>query len=272
MGKVTATAYRLKSAVFNRIRWGDRTILWTMDHGLGFGNHLYLWLYAHIMQAEGRDYRVLVTDAQRPWLSRFPALAPLTIERSDATFPDQREWGHTPRLYQRFGVDYTREQLHNFIHTRLADSIPATRGDATVLNVRRGDYYTTYRAEYGMNLSGYLQAALSHVDPSETLRIVSDDPEWCAAHLKQVHRGPVAFAAHDPWQNFLEVATASTLVGTNSTFSYWGGYIGDALRGEARRVVMPWFHKRTLNDGAADQLDPRWTIITDPPGGWDEPR
>lgn len=68
--------------------------------------------------------------------------------------------------------------------------------------------------------------------------------------------------------------TAWRLIGTNSTFSYWGGYVGDALRGDdqERRVVMPWFHQRTLNDGAADQLDPSWTIITDPPGGWDEPQ
>ena len=272
MGQLTAAAHRLKGIIVDRIRWGDRTILSTMDHGLGFGNHLYLWLHAHIMQLEGRDYRVLVTDSQRPWIARFPDLNSLVIERSDIAFRDQSEWGHTPRLYQRFGVDYTREQLHNFIQVRLADSIPAERGNATVVNVRRGDYYTTYRAEYGMNLDGYLQEALSHVNPSETLRIVSDDPRWCATHLKHVHRGPMVFANHDPWQNFLEVATASTLVGTNSTFSYWGGYIGDVLRGETRRVVMPWFHKRTLNEGAADQLDPRWTIITDPPGGWDEPK
>lgn len=166
MPKLSKVLYSAKSTIVGRLRFGDRTILWTMDHGLGFGNHLYLWLHAHIEQQVGRDYRVLVTDAQRPWLARFPDLEPLTIEREHARFQDQREWGVTPRLYQRFGVDYTRRQLHDFTRERMSDQLgrPATEG-TLVINVRRGDYYTTYRDQYGMNLTGYLHAAVDTIGP-----------------------------------------------------------------------------------------------------------
>ena len=40
--------------------------------------------------------------------------------------------------------------------------------------------------------------------------------------------------------------------------------IGDAVyrvRG-ARQVVMPEFHKKSVNDGIAWQIDPRWTAVT----------
>ncbi len=272
MGSGLYALYTAKSAIVNRMRRGDRTVLWTMDHGLGFGNHLYLWLHAHIEQAAGRDYKVLVTDAQRPWLDRIPSLKPLTIERANARFHDRREWGHTPRLYQRFGEDYDRESLQDFIRGRILPSITVGQlsTDCVVLNIRRGDYYTKYRAEYGMNVPGYVSVALALVDAEAPLHIVSDDPSWCRTHLDGLHRGDLTFAAHDPWENFVSVSTARTLVGTNSTFSYWGGYIGDVIHGQGRAVIMPWFHKRAINGGAADQLDPRWKIVDHPPGGWDE--
>lgn len=267
LGSLLVDMRELTSKALNRFRRGPRTVLWTMSGGLGFANHLYLWLHAHIEQAQGRDYRVLVTEAQRPWLGRLPELRELTVEADEVAFSDRREWGHTPRLYQRFGVDYTRDQMHGFVRERLAPSLPTPlASNRTVLNIRRGDYYTAFREQYAMNLREYVATAITSTSPRDVL-VVSDDPQWCALNLKDLLHNP-EYATHDPWENFIAVATAKTLIGTNSTFSYWGGYIGDALQTEPRNVVMPWFHKRTINGGAADQLDPSWTIVTDVPGGW----
>lgn len=264
----------MKSGILDRVRWGNRMVLWTMDHGLGLGNHLYLWLHAHIEQSQGRDYRVLATEAQRQWLERFPSLEGLSVEPGAVQLKDKREWDVTPRLYQRFGTDYTRDQLHAFIRAHLTPHLPDQLEELLVINVRRGDYYTAYREKYGMNLAGYLDKALTVIDgAAERLPVlfVSDDPAWCQENLGD-RFGAVTYAAHDPWENFVAVTTASHLVGTNSTFSYWSGYIGDVIgAGGARRVVMPWFHARTVDGGAAFQLDPEWTIIKDPAGGWAEP-
>lgn len=57
---------------------------------------------------------------------------------------------------------------------------------------------------------------------------------------------------------------------TNSTFSYWCAYISNVLhRDNYAEVYAPWFHARTIDGGRAYQLDPRWSVITDIPGGWD---
>lgn len=262
-------AHRVKNKATRPLRVGDGRVLWTQEVGLGFGNFLYLWLHAHLREGAGENYKVLASEAMKPWVERFPDVLPLVLDRRQVRFIDKREWGVTPRLYQRFGVDYSRDELHRFVTQRLLTSsyMQNLPDSGVVINVRRGDYYSVgeYRAVYGMNLEGYLRAALRGVDDLSRVTVVSDDPVWCQEHLPMP--GAV-FAPSDPVEHFRLVCGASVLVGTNSTFSYWGGYIGDVVHGSRHHVIMPWFHKRSINGGAADQLDPLWQIVDLP--NWDE--
>lgn len=253
--------YGVKDAIVGRLRIGNRLILWTPDHGLGFGNFLYLWMHAHVRQAAGDDYRVLVTEPMRPWVDRFPDVEPLVLASTDVRVIDKREWGTTSRLYQRFGIDFTREQLQSFIRERLVSApvmadLPQVD---VVLNVRRGDYYSRpdFRERYGLDIRAYAHAALAAAGDVVRVAVVSDDPEWCRANLDLPSP---TFLPPDPVEHFRAVCGARTLIGTNSTFSYWGGYVGDVLHGQ-RRVVMPAFHARSLPGGLADQLDSRWTTV-----------
>lgn len=206
------------------------------------------------------------------WLERFPELRKLTVSDDSVKFTDKREWGVNPRLFQRFGVDYSRQQLRDFITECLAPNLELASQHGVVLNIRRGDYYSVaeFRAAYGMNIVGYVDAALTRVGRAGSLLVVSDDAPWCRKNLGAALEGvadAVEYAAPGAWQHFNAVSSARCLVGTNSSFSYWGGYITDTLTDDAL-VIMPKFHKRTINDGAADQLDPRWYIIENIPGGW----
>lgn len=231
--------------------------------GLRFGNWLYLWLIAHGRTAAGSPTVVLAVDDMRPWLDAFPDLQALTVRRDQVRFHDRREWEGDFR-YQRFGVDFSREALHRFVREALAPSIPVDRSDRVVVNVRRGDYYEgDFAQRYGFDVKGYVAEALARMDHVERVIVVSDDPEWCRSQLDAVIRplSPfVEYADKDPAGNFLTIASCRRLIGTNSTFSYWGGYVADALHEDAQ-IIMPLFHARLERGTDAFQLDPRWQAI-----------
>ena len=256
-------ARRTTADVVDRFRRGDRTVI-TTPGGMRFGNWLYLWLAAHQRTAEGRPTLVLEVPGMTPWLERFPALSALTIRREDVRFHDRREWKGGAAL-QRFGTDFTREALQRFVREVLAPGIPTTAPAPVAVNVRRGDYYAFdgFRAMYGMDIEGFVREALAEVGPASGILVVSDDPQWCREHLGGMLRAAaqeVSYAERDPVGNFLAIASAPTLIGTNSTFSYWGGYVTDAIHDDAR-VVMPRFHARMDDGWDAYQLDPAWTAL-----------
>lgn len=258
-----------------RLRPGSRTVLWTDQQGLGFGNFLYLWLHARIEARRNRSVVIRHSPAMDPWLDRFPMLNELTVRDDDVSFADKREWGVHPRLFQQFGIDFSADDVRDFAeHYLLPDLDAISVQGQVVLNVRRGDYYSNvdFRAAYGMDIEGYVEEALKAVPAASEVLVVSDDQGWCEAHLGDALRSQfarVAFAAADPWGNLQAVASASCLVGTNSSFSYWGGYLS-RVRDPAAVIIMPRFHKRTILGGRADQLDPTWSIVESIPGGWEE--
>ena len=254
---------RTSADILDRMRRGDRTVIATPG-GMRLGNWLYLWLAAHQRSSEGQPTLVLEVPGMSPWMERFPALAALTIRKDELRFHDRREWRGGAAL-QRFGVDFTLESLQRFVREALAPGIPKTEPAPVVINIRRGDYYAYdgFRAVYGMDIEGYVRAALAEAGPASDILVVSDEPEWCRVNLDRILRTEgreVSYAPRDPIGNFLAIASARTLIGTNSTFSYWGGYIADALHADAR-VVMPNFHARIADGWDAYQLDPRWIAL-----------
>ncbi len=232
--------------------------------GLRFGNWLYLWLHAHEAGSAGRPWMVLEAPGMEEWLDAFPGLRDLTIARDQLRFHDRRDWGEHS-WNQRFGEEFSREALDAFIAEVLAPMIPRDDTGTVVVNVRRGDYYAHehLRVRYAFDQAGYLAEALEAVGPAARIRLVSDDPEWCEEHLGALlgrHADEVVYEPRGAVGNFLAVSGSRTLIGTNSTFSYWGGYIAGVLHPDAR-IVMPRFHARTESGTDAYQLDPSWTII-----------
>lgn len=246
------------------LRHGSRTVLVTPEHGMRLGNLLYLWLHAHIQTRMNSDTRVLWAAAMDPWLATFPAVAALTLPRAQLRFGDLRDRDH-PFLYQRFGVDFTREQLGDFVRMAILPHVPSGRHDDLVINVRRGDYYSddSFRTKFGFDQLGYLEAALEIAGDAPRTVVVSDDPVWCRAHLgpRLDARGHTThFEPADPLRNFLVIARSQRIIGTNSTFSYWASYVAGVVHDDAR-VIMPLFHARMPSGTKAYQLDPTWTAL-----------
>ncbi len=150
-----------------------------------------------------------------------------------------------------------------------------------VVNIRRGDYVTNGAnwLNYGFDVDDYLRVALTRSvevgGPIERIVVVSDGIEWCEQNLAWLsqHCETLVFenTGQPPEVHLAMLANAGRLVLTNSTFSYWGGYLSAWRSGRPEQVVAPWFHIRTDLGGAAWQLDPRWSIVRDIPTGWSLP-
>jgi hypothetical protein len=216
-----------------------------------------------------------------PWLERLPLVREqLVITSRDVRIWDRRESGY----YMVFGEDFTRPELHAFIGECLVGSpllgTPLPRPEVVTVNVRRGGYYSkpVLRGLYGFDILGYLEVALPRVMAAgqevDTIRVVSDDIDWCMLKLDAILRRfapSIEYAPRtdSPQENFRLVAGAMRLVSTNSTFTYWAGFVSNVLFGSDSHVVVPIFHARHLEGGRARGIDPNWDIVEDIPGGWD---
>ena len=147
-----------------------------------------------------------------------------------------------------------------------------------VVNVRRGDYYSDpdNRREFGFAIREYLVAALGlaeSLEPLHRVHIISDDIGWCMENLESLRPDvSVTFAdpRDSPIDNFADLSGARRLVISNSTFSYWAAYVSTVLHGDNhRQVIAPSFFSRSRQGVVGWELDPRWTIVADIPGGWD---
>lgn len=258
-----AAAQHAQDAV-DLLRRGERTVLRTPPAGMRLGNLLYLWLQAHHRSVAGRPVRVLESRGMGEWWDAFPRLRELSLAADELRFADRREW-EPEWLYQRFGVDFTREQLHAFIDDALAPLLGATAIDERlVVNVRRGDFYgTEFEPKHGFDVIGYVTAALDLFPDAAAALVVSDDAEWCRVHLGGLLADrirDVAYAEPDPLANLRAISGAERLIGANSTFSYWGAYVA-SRRHPSARIVMPRFMARMAHGSDAYQLDPQWVAL-----------
>jgi hypothetical protein len=262
--KRTAVAHSRTAAdaVLDVFRRGDRTVVMCPPVGLRFGNFLYLWLRADHRSSGGHPTVVRASREMAPWLATIPELHPLTCSADEMRFSDRREWDGA-YLYQRFGSDFTRDHLAAFVSRTIAHHVVPDPSSTIAINVRRGDYYTEFRKKYAFDQVGYIREALERFDGGERALVVSDDEEWCRANigpLVEATGREAGFARPDPWDNFVAVARARCIIGTNSTFSYWAAYVSDVIHEDAQ-ILMPRFHGRMATGTDAHQLDPRWTAI-----------
>lgn len=246
------------------------------QEAFGVGNLLYFWLQAAVRRERGEPTAVRRTARTVQWSSVFE-VGDLVVAPEDVSFFSPREVGD---VYQRFGVDFTPGDLEEFIASRLLGGltglVPETPPADLTINVRRGDYYSVpeFRGRYSFDVVEYVRTALAVAREAGEVRsvlLVSDDLAWCRLKLAPL-LGGIDVRSPDPAtpvpQQLALLAGSPRLVLTNSTFSYWGGHLSTHLHDDAR-VIAPWFHSRGWGGGAATQLDPRWSVIRDIPGGWD---
>lgn len=246
----------------------DKYVVWTPP-SLGGGNHLYMWMYAWDRTRNGYPTWVLEQPGMQAWIDEFPALEALTVTRKRVPFRAGRGvvWNQ----------DYPgSEVMSGFLRSSLLASrkFQAALHDAealipegsAVLNVRRGDYYSNpavarnYAMDYP-HLLGMVRAEILR-DKRIPVVVVSDDLHWCRAALPERLPG---FDLHFPqvgvFGGLALLGAGATIILSNSTFSYWGGYLNEEVHGPSARVWAPRFHSRNSVDGVVWQQSPNWKFL-----------
>lgn len=236
------------------------------------GNNLYLWLWAHIARRDGERALVLRSSTMDAWMQEFPVLRELTLDEGDLRLLDARVFA--TRFF--FDHDFTREQCALFCRDLISSSpsfrrrLERARGlltpETCVVNVRRGDYYE--RAElterFGIDVEHHVREALElAVARGREVRdvlLVSDDVPWCLDALRRCGSEcwRVDPERRSPFDDLAVLASSTTLVLANSTFSYWGSYLA-ASRDAEHLAIAPSHHEITHDTGRiAPMFDPRW--------------
>ena len=107
----------------------------------------------------------------------------------------------------------------------------------SAIHVRRGDYVTVEKItdRLGVCTLDYFCAAAGDLDAALPIKVVSDDPDWCRSALsKAVARDVEVIETGSDIADLLILMGSTEIILSNSTFSWWG-----AFAGEARRVIAP---------------------------------
>ena len=284
----------MKSRLLSVVRRRGRPIAWTQDMRGGWGNVLFLYLWAYTLRRSGDEVYVLTSPRFDAWYRYFPGLRPLSVTPDEVRFTDQRlmPWSATARARGDPRTVPPNEQVdvamvEAFVREGLLPGSPlerppgsdASAGQELVVNVRRGNYYSipSQRARYGFDVESYLRVAVPRAlatRPVARIRVVSDGLDWCREQLAWLgdHAPLVSFADRTggPIGDFETVARCRRILLTNSTFSYWAAYVSNALYDDNHRDVWaPAFFDRTQNGGRSWLLDPRWSVVESLPSGWD---
>jgi hypothetical protein len=114
-----------------------------------------------------------------------------------------------------------------------------TNDDTVVINVRRGDYLH-YPKQHPVISKEYIFKSLKYItnDKSLPVIVISDDIEWCKENLKIDN----AHFIDDilPWEALWLISLCKHFIISNSSFSWWGAYLGEK---ENSIVLCPdiWF-------------------------------
>lgn len=243
-------------------------VVWTPP-SLGGGNHLYMWMYAWDRTRNGYPTWVLEQPGMRAWIDEFPALGALTLTQERVPFRAARGlvWNQEyPGADVMSGflrhVLLTSRKFQEALHDAEA-SIPA---GGVVLNVRRGDYYSNpaVARNYAMDYPYLLRMVRDVVldDVKRPIIVVSDDLQWCRTALPESLPGSdLLFPPAGVFGGLALVATGATAILSNSTFSYWGGYLNEEIHGPSAHVWVPRFHSRNSVDGVVWQQSPNWKFL-----------
>jgi hypothetical protein len=134
---------------------------------------------------------------------------------------------------------------------------------AVIVHVRRGDYLNPEtHAFHGLTTRAYYRRALTHLRAlgmSGRVYVMSDAVDAALMDLEglgDIH-AITPPAGTDPLESLLILGRADALVAANSSFSWWGGFVGER---PDRPVIAPrpWF---TAQIDTRDLLLPSWVTL-----------
>jgi hypothetical protein len=194
-----------------------------------------------------------------------------------AELPDQtylRGYWQSYRYFKDIAATLCRElepvQPLSSQSNAVAAQVEAANASSVAVHVRRGDYVSLASAAsfHGSLPLSHYTASLGYVrERVEGARffVFSDDTDWCRKNLS-LQENEAVFVGHnvgtDAWQDLMLMSRCRHHVIANSSFSWWGAWLGDQhWLGSPRLVIAPsrWF-SGAVTQSLADRFPMHWTV------------
>lgn len=160
------------------------------------------------------------------------------------------------------GISYWKDH-QDLIRATFGSDI--SRTDMVALHIRRGDYLQAHNFHQNLWETDYYQKAVAMFPNDKFLVFCKDnqDPEqdkkdrqWCREHLPELIGNRFEMAPYEDTEveNLNLMASCKSVIMANSSFSWWGAYLG-----EHEKVICPakWF----VDGVQRTELLDEWIVI-----------
>jgi hypothetical protein len=143
-------------------------------------------------------------------------------------------------------------QSEGYFYERLFTLKGIQKNNKIGISVRRGDYVDN--PNYVLLEINYYLNALIKLGIEREVNIYTDDFEYCKIHFEGLPN--VTFIQGSPIEQLISMASCQDVIMANSTFSWWGAYLGDC------NVIRPnaLFAGKLLENNDEDFYPKRWII------------
>ena len=140
--------------------------------------------------------------------------------------------------------------------------------DRTAIHMRYGDYKSNAnaRAFHGLTHPEYFINGLKHLEKngaSKSVLLLSDEPELALHELKEFGL-PKDFRvelgnSENQIQDLTAISSSSSVIASNSSFSWWGSWVAMQRSGASIVLPRPWFSPG--NRDVPNLYFPKWHVI-----------
>lgn len=230
----------------------------------GLGNQMFQYAFGRSV-AIARQEELFFTryrvdgDTKRKYMLRTDDIC--FVDHEAEPLFQENPFCFNPLVYQQpTGTSFIGHwQTEKYFNISLVRSIfmqhKPTIPSACFLHVRRADYLSPENISYhGLCPTDYYRQAMKLV-PTNNFHIFSDDPDWCQEQFPNV----VIVRNMDEHDTLQAMASCQHAIIANSSFSWWGAWMGDD---KVERVVIAprkWFATPTLD--SRDICPDRWILL-----------
>jgi hypothetical protein len=159
-------------------------------------------------------------------------------------------------LLNEFKLKRDPGKLFNAILTKLSSS------KSVGIHIRRGDYATNKQTKkfHGLLNDAYFRTGMSELGiktVNSNTYFFTDDPNWVAKNLGVEPKQIMSLMGFDDVEELMLFAATPQKILSNSSFSWWGAWLG-----KSEKVIAPrcWFPNNTNNE-TKDLYLKHWRLV-----------